>query len=90
MQNVQQGYYENPNVKSMTMRQALSGYGQGLEGIMGGAYKEGRAQYGEERNIADTEAKSNWEAKLRASLMRYQRDLYPPRGSGRGSGFSAY
>jgi hypothetical protein len=89
MQNVQQGVYDNPNVKAMTMRQALSGYGQGLESIMGGAYKEGRAAYGEERGIEDTEAKSNWEAKLRASLMRYQRELYPPR-SGRGSGFSAY
>jgi hypothetical protein len=37
VQDVQQGVYDNPNVKSMTIRQALAGYGQGLESAMSGA-----------------------------------------------------
>jgi hypothetical protein len=63
MQETQQGYYANPNVKRMTLRDALAGYGQGLENVMGGAYKTGAAIYGQEyqgamqqRQIASQEA----------------------------------
>ena len=48
MQDVQGGVYENPNVKSMTVREALQGYGQGLENVMAGALKEGAGVYGQE------------------------------------------
>ncbi len=48
VQNVQQGVYENPNVKRMTLRDALQGYGAGLEGVMAGALKEGAGIYGQE------------------------------------------
>jgi hypothetical protein len=37
VQDVQQGVYDNPNVKAMTVRQALAGYGQGLESAVGGS-----------------------------------------------------
>lgn len=39
--------YENPNVKRMTLRQALAGYGLGLEGVMAGASQQARGEYGE-------------------------------------------
>jgi len=48
VQDVQQGYYENPNVKAHTVRESLAGYGQGLESVMGGALKEGASVYGQE------------------------------------------
>lgn len=37
LQTATGGYYENPNVKAMTLRQALEGYGSGLESVMAGA-----------------------------------------------------
>jgi len=59
MQDVQQGAYDNPNVKRMTLRDALAGYGQGLESVMAGALKEGTnvygQQYGAEVNKAGAE-----------------------------------
>jgi len=51
VQETQQGYYANPNVKRMTLRDALAGYGQGLENVMGGAYKTGAAIYGQEYGV---------------------------------------
>jgi len=48
MQDVQQGAYDNPNVKRMTLRDALAGYGQGLESVMAGALKEGTNVYGQQ------------------------------------------
>lgn len=48
MQDTQQGYYENPNVKRMTLRDALSGYGQGLESTMAGALRSGADIYNQE------------------------------------------
>lgn len=40
--------YENPNVKRMTVRSALAGYGTGLESVMAGAGTTARAEYGQE------------------------------------------
>jgi hypothetical protein len=51
MGEVQQGYYENPNVKRMTLRDALAGYGQGLEDVMGGAMRTGASIYGQEYGL---------------------------------------
>lgn len=48
VQQTQQGYYENPNVKSQTLRDALAGYGQGLEDVVAGATKTGAGIYGQE------------------------------------------
>lgn len=56
VQEVQQGVYENPNVKRMTVRDALSGFGQGLESVMGGALKEGAGVYGQQYGAAVNEA----------------------------------
>ena len=40
--------YDNPNVKKMTVRDALAGYGTGLESVMAGAGTTARAEYGQE------------------------------------------
>ena len=48
VQNVQGSNYENPNVKSMTLRSALEGYGSGLESVMGGAFQTGSGMYNQE------------------------------------------
>ena len=48
VQQVQQGYYENPNVKAQTLRDTLAGYGQGLESVMAGAGKSAVSEYGQE------------------------------------------
>ena len=48
VQQVQQGYYENPNVKAQTLRDTLAGYGQGLETVMGGAAQSAASEYGQE------------------------------------------
>jgi hypothetical protein len=37
--------FQNPNVKRVTLRDALSGYGQGLESVMAGAQRQGQAMY---------------------------------------------
>lgn len=38
--------YENPNVGRMTLRDALAGYGLGLEGVMAGAGSQALGEYG--------------------------------------------
>lgn len=48
MQETQQGYYENPNVKRMTLRDAVAGYGQGLESTMAGALNSASSIYGQQ------------------------------------------
>jgi hypothetical protein len=48
VQETQQGYYENHNVKRMTLRDSLAGYGQGLESVMGGALEKGASVYGQQ------------------------------------------
>lgn len=48
VQRVNTQGYDNPNVKSQTLRDALSGYGQGLEDVMSGAYKSASGIYGQE------------------------------------------
>ena len=40
--------YDNPNVKRMTVRDALSGYGTGLENVMAGAGRSAAQEYGQQ------------------------------------------
>ena len=40
--------YDNPNVKRMTVRDALQGYGTGLEGVVAGAGRAAAAEYGDQ------------------------------------------
>jgi hypothetical protein len=46
IQQAQSRTYENPNVGRMTLRDALAGYGLGLEGVMAGAGSQALSEYG--------------------------------------------
>ncbi|MEW6187857.1 MAG: hypothetical protein AB1585_19180 [Thermodesulfobacteriota bacterium] len=69
MQQTQQGYYENPNVKRMTLRDVLAGYGQGLENVMGGALQQGKAMYNQEYQPQVQKAFSEFEARENRALQ---------------------
>ncbi|HUV71673.1 MAG TPA: hypothetical protein VMW25_01555 [Clostridia bacterium] len=53
--------YENPNVKRMTVREALSGYGSGLENVMAGAGSAATQEYGQQ-----------YAASVSAEMARFQ------------------
>ena len=52
--------FENSFQKRMTLRDALSGYGQGLESVLGGAAKTGEAQYQTEYQPMLTRNRDVW------------------------------
>lgn len=72
LQDVQQGYYENPNVKRMTLRDALSGYGQGLESTMAGALRSGADIYNQEYTAKVGGAMQNQRIKSAESMQSNQ------------------
>jgi len=63
--------YENPNVKSMTLRQALAGYGLGLEGVMAGASQQGRAEYGEKYGREFAGAQTRYGGEMQKYLSEF-------------------
>jgi len=62
----------NPNIRAMTLREALSGYGQGLESIMGGARSGAGQEYAREYGTKESEARANYEAKKQKMFAEYQ------------------
>jgi hypothetical protein len=62
---------ENENVNRMTMRDALAGYGQGLQSAMSGASATARGLYNEEYAREADAAKTNFEAAADASKTSY-------------------
>jgi hypothetical protein len=62
---------ENQNVNRMTMRDALAGYGQGLQSAMAGASATARGLYNEEYARESDAAKTNFEAQADASKTSY-------------------
>lgn len=64
--------YENPNVKRMTLRQAMEGYGLGLGSIMSEAEAAGRAEYGQEYGREFAGAQATYAAKTQAMMASYQ------------------
>jgi hypothetical protein len=62
---------ENENVNRMTMRDALAGYGQGLQSAMSGASATARALYNEEYGREAEAARTNFEAQADASKTSY-------------------
>jgi hypothetical protein len=71
VQKVMQGRYENPNVKRMTLRDALGGYGQALESVMARAETEGRAAAKDKWSREAQETQMNWQAKINQQNMLY-------------------
>ena len=72
VQTVQGGVYDNPNVKAMTLRQALQGYGGGLESVMSGALGAGAGMYGQEYDPQVAAAHANYEGELQAQRLASQ------------------
>lgn len=56
--------YENPNLRRMTLREALAGYGRGLSEVMGGARREGLGQY-----------EAEYAPQVQAAQMAYQTEV---------------
>ena len=69
VQQVQGASSDNPNVKAMTLRQALEGYGQGLGSVMSGAQTTGAAMYGAEYNPQVAAATANYQGNLSRELQ---------------------
>ena len=63
--------YDNPNVKRMTVRDALAGYGSGLESVMSGAGSDARAEYDQQYSTSVNAAMSQYEAELNRQAMEY-------------------
>jgi hypothetical protein len=69
------GAYDNPNVKRMVLRDALAGYGQGLESVTAGAYKSALGQYGQEYGRAWDTAMTNFKAQEAAKAQTFSASL---------------
>lgn len=67
--------YENPNVKAMTVREALQGYGSGLETTMAGAYSRATADYDRRFKLQWEEGMANFRAREEAKSRSFQAAL---------------
>ena len=65
-------HYENPNVKRMTLRDALAGYGLGLESVMSGARRQAAQEYEAEYGPKMTKAQVEYQAELNRMMTQYQ------------------
>ncbi len=72
MREAQGRYYENPNVRRMTLRDAMAGYGMGIEKVMAGARREAQAEYEAEFQPQMTKATMEYQAKTNQMLNQYQ------------------
>ena len=84
--------YENPNVKAMTIREALQGYGSGVEKTLAGAYRTAAADYERKYRTEWDERMTNFRAQEAAKQQTFQAALASwskagttVRGPGRGS-----
>jgi len=72
MQEAQGRYYENPNVRRMTLRDAMAGYGMGLEKVMGGARQQATSEYAAEYGPQVAKAQAEYNAQLQSTMSQYQ------------------
>lgn len=72
MREAQGRYYENPNVRRMTLRDAMAGYGMGLEKVMGGARREATAEYGAEYAPQVAKAQAEYGGQVSTMMAQYQ------------------
>ena len=64
--------YDNPNVKRMTLREALAGYGLGVEGIMSGAGSQATGEYGAKYGREFQASQIDYQAKVNTLMQSYQ------------------
>lgn len=64
--------HENPNVKALSLREALGGYGQGLQSVMTGAESAAQSEYGR-RYAQEYQGKAMaYQANIQAKMAEYQ------------------
>jgi len=76
VQSVSRQRAENPNVQRMTLRDALKGYGEGLEAVMSGATQEARGEYGQRYAMEAQERQINYTTAVQAVRDIYSADLH--------------
>ena len=67
---------ENPNINRMTLRDALAGYGEGLESVMSGASKTATAEYAQQYANEYKEAGMNYDTAVQAVRDKYQGQMH--------------
>ena len=72
MQQAMGKNYENPNVRKLTLREALQGYGSGLEKVMSGAGREARSEQMAELDLQRQEQMANFQAQTNLAMQSYQ------------------
>jgi hypothetical protein len=72
VQQAQSRSYENPNVGRMTLRDALAGYGLGMEGVMAGAQSSARGEYGQKYQIDYNAQAATYSAQRAAQAAIFQ------------------
>lgn len=72
IQRVSSQRTDNPNVRKMTLREALAGYGQGLQSAISQASSTARGLYNQEYAIKSDAAKTNFGAQTEANKINYQ------------------
>ncbi len=65
--------YENPNVRRMTLREALQGYGAGLEKVLGGAQHQARQEHMQELQVENQQRQLNWQAQVQRLMDSYNK-----------------
>lgn len=63
--------YENPNIRRMTVRQALQGYGTGLESIISGARSAAVSEYGQQYAPRVAAAQLTYQTQVGAKMAEY-------------------
>jgi len=63
--------HENPNVQRMTVRDALAGYGTGLESVMAGAERSAAGQYGQQYAASVNAEMSRFDAANRKQMQAF-------------------
>jgi len=71
-QQATSGTYDNPNVKKMTVREALAGYGTGLEGVVAGAGRAAAAEYGDQYAASVNAEMAKYQAALNRQSQEYE------------------
>jgi len=72
VQQAQAAPYENPNVKRMALRDALQGYGIGLEGVMAGAARSAAGEYGQKYATQAQEAQVRHEDVVKQMTTNFE------------------
>jgi hypothetical protein len=67
--------YRNANVKRMTLRDALAGYGEGIENVMSGAQNQAESTYNTEYAKAYDTAGKNWQTEVNAKNQEWQNQI---------------